>query len=222
MPVQQQAQQPMPMQQQAQQPVPMQQQAQQPVPMQQQPMMQPIPPLEQADSVDVGRRLTQWFTIYGFGGVMSSGQVLTGGGVKIARLRQKNTYITIANLRFAASPEAHNDAAYFCLCVQSGLKLTAGAQNEHVFYLGVEAGFGAAGYDVRNAKGKRTHTAMNSFPVSPHLEYNNQFANHAALVVELKILPPLNDGGKTARGGDFSVIVDPPPWVFGGSVGMAF
>jgi hypothetical protein len=182
----------------------------------------PMQPVGQGPAEDVGRRLTQWFTAYGFAGAMSSGQKLVGGGIKIARLRQKHTYITIANLRFAASPEPNDDAAFFGLFVQSGVKFTAGSRGNHVFYLGVEAGLGAAGYDVRDSAHRRLRTATNSFLLSPHLEYNYHFANHAALVVELKILPGIFNGATAEDRRNPNLTVDPPPWVFGGGVGMAF
>jgi len=181
-----------------------------------------VPPSLVKEPIDVGRTLTQWFAIYGFGGVLSKGQKPIGGGIKIGRLRWRNTYFTIANLTFAYTVNPSDDAGYFGYFVQSGWKFAEGYQGRHVFYLGVEAGIGAVGYDINTPTGHRTHTAMSLHPISPHLEYNYHFSNHAAFLVEIKVLPPIFDGGKDAVGSQRGVIRDPPPWLFGGRVGLAF
>jgi hypothetical protein len=162
-------------------------------------------------TTDVKRTKTQWLALNSYSGVMTSGHPLAGGALRLFRLRQEYSYITLISVRAARTTLAHGTAGYMGAFMQGGLKLTAGGSGGHVFYLGVEAGYGISGYTIRSTNSKQTVGIY----LSPHIEYNCHFADGVALVAELKALPPL---GRIQHEGTN----EPSLWSFGGGLGLAF
>jgi hypothetical protein len=160
---------------------------------------------------DVERTKTQWFALNSYSGAMTSGHPLAGGALRLFRLRQTYSYVTLVSLRAARTTLAHGTAGYLGAFMQGGLKLTAGSSGASVFYLGVEAGYGISGYTIRNPYSKQ----QVGIHASPHIEYNFHFTDGVALVLEIKVQPPLgrlhNEGENT-----------PSLWSFGGGGGLAF